>query len=100
MSDIPRTNASAPKTAVEDRYYLGLTIPEYQNFAQAVGNKCFLDKEGNHCKLKNATTKKLKNIRYGINKSQYLLKSLIWKEQLRIVEFELQKRRGIRNEHP
>lgn len=90
----PSDDVPAPTTAVEDRHYLQMSIPEYQNFAQAVGTKCFLSRDGQHCKLKNATNKKLKNIRYGIRKSDYLMKSLIWKEQLRIIDFELNRRQG------
>lgn len=82
----------APTTAVQDRHYLCLTIAEYKSFAEALSNHCYLNKDGAHCKLKNAKTKKLKNLRYTIKKSPYLLKSLIWKEQLRMIEAELAKR--------
>lgn len=82
----------APQTAVQDRSYLGLDIHEYRTFAEAVSTQCFLNRDGQPCKLKNATLKKLKNVRYTIKKSSYLMQSLIWKEQLRLIEAEIQKR--------
>lgn len=85
----------APTTAKEDRHYLCLEIGEYRNFAEAVSTQCYLNRDGQLCKLRNAKTKKLKNLRHGILKSPYLLKSMIWKEQLRLIEAELTKRRGI-----
>jgi len=93
--EVPVPMTDVPQTAVQDRHYLCLEIAEYRNFAEALSNHCYLNREGQHCKLKNAKTKKLKNLRYGILKSDYLLKSLIWKEQLRLIEAELQKRRGV-----
>lgn len=90
MNDSPE----APLTAVQDRHYLCLEIEEYRQFAEAVSTFCYLNRDAQLCKLKNAKTKKLKNLRYGIRKSPYLMKSLIWKEQLRLIEAELIKRRG------
>lgn len=90
------SNTEPPKTAVQDRHYLCLTIPEYQNFAKAVSTQCYLNRDGHLCKLKNAKTKKLKNLRYGIKRSPYLMQSLIWKEQLRLIEVEIAKRRDVR----
>lgn len=85
--------SEAPTTARQDRHYLCMSIPEYQKFAEAVSNHCYINKEGQLCKLKNAKTKKLKNLRYTIRKSPYLIESLIWREQLRLIELELGKRR-------
>lgn len=84
-----------PTTAVQDRHYLCLTIAEYQTFAEAVSTFCYLNRDGQLCKLRKASTKKLKNLKYGIKKSPYLMKSLIWKEQLRLLENELNKRQHI-----
>lgn len=89
------SSTDAPTTAVQDRNYLCLSIGEYKVFAEAVSTQCYLNRDGNLCKLKNAKTKKLKNLRYTIKKSPYLMKSMIWKEQLRLIEAELTKRRGI-----
>lgn len=82
----------APTSTKEDREFLGLTIAEYQKFCEAVQTQCFLNREGNLCKLKNAKTKKLKNLRYKIIKSEHLMKSMIWREQLRLIEIEIAKR--------
>jgi hypothetical protein len=90
------SNTEAPTTVREDRHYICLTIPEYNNFAEAIATGCYLDRDGNHCKISKAKLKKLKNIRYTIMKSPYLLKSLIWKEQLRLIEQELRKRQRIK----
>lgn len=83
-----------PTTAQEDRQYLQMTISEYQNFAHAVANKCYLNRLGDACMLKNAKTKKLKNIKTIIRRSPFLMQSMIWKEQLRLIEQELAVRRG------
>ncbi len=85
-------NNPAPTTAVQDRHYLCLSIPEYRTFAEAVGTFCYLNQDGQLCKLKNAKIKKLKNLRTTIRKSDYLMKSLIWKEQLRLIEAEIRRR--------
>ncbi|CBX87944.1 hypothetical protein [Roseovarius Plymouth podovirus 1] len=69
-----------------------MEIREYRQFAEALMSNCYLNREAQPCKLKNAKTKKLKNLRSGIRKSPYLLKSIIWKEQLRQIEQELAKR--------
>lgn len=84
-----------PKTAREDRNFLCLTITEYQDFSECIQRGCYLNKDGNHCKLKNAKTKKLKNLRYNIKRSKYLMASLIWQAQLAIIEREITKRRGV-----
>ena len=84
----------APKTAQGDRRYLQMDIPEYQKFANAVASKCYLNRVGDLCQLKNAKTKKLKNIRTVIKRSPFLMQSMIWKEQLRLIEQELLLRRG------
>ena len=82
----------APTTAVQDRNYLGLDIPEYRKFAEAVSTQCFINRDGQPCKLKNAKLKKLKNIRYTIKKSSLHTKSLIWTDQRRRRDAEIQKR--------
>lgn len=84
-----------PKTAREDRHFLCLTVTEYQDFSECIQRGCYLNKDGNHCKLKNAKTKKLKNLRYNIKRSKYLMASLIWQAQLAIIEREITKRRGV-----
>ena len=86
------SDTDAPTTALEDRHYLCLTIPEYRNFAEAVGNNCFLNRDAQHVSIKRAKTKKLKNVRATIKKSDYLMKSLIWIEQLRLIELEIRRR--------
>lgn len=83
-----------PTTAQQDRRYLQMSIPEYKKFAEAVANKSYLNRVGDVCMLKNAKTKKLKNIRTIIRKSSFLMQSMIWKEQLRLIEQELAIRRG------
>lgn len=88
----PMSDTEQPTTAVQDRNYLRMSIPEYKNFAEAVSSFCYLNKEGNLCKIRNAKIKKLKNIRHGIRRSDFLMKSLIWREQLRLIEVELSKR--------
>lgn len=87
------SDTDAPTTALEDRHYLCLTIPEYKAFAEALSKNCFLNREAQACSITKAKTKKLKNIRANIRKHGYLMKSLIWTEQLRRVEQELAKRR-------
>lgn len=89
---IPMSDIEPPLTAIQDRHYLKMSIPEYKKFAEAVSSFCYINREGNLCKLRNAKTKKLKNLRHGIRKSDFLMKSLIWKEQLRLLEMELNKR--------
>jgi hypothetical protein len=54
----------------------------------------YLNREAQICLLKNAKTKKLKNLRANIRKSNYLMKSLIWTEQYRLIQLELNKRRN------
>lgn len=92
MSDI-----EAPQTAVQDRHYLCLSIEEYRTFAQAVSTQSYLNRDGQICKLRHAKLKKLKNLRYTIKKSPYLLKSMIWKEQLRLIEIEINRRQRTNN---
>ena len=86
-------NINRPTTVITDRRYLRLNTQEYRQFAKALSANCYLNKKKHFCKLKKAKTKKLQNLRYGIKKSTYLLKSLIWKEQLRLIEVELNKRK-------
>lgn len=86
---------TAPTNTIQDREHLKLSISEYQNFSEAVSKNCFLDRDGNHCKLKNAKTKKLKNLRYKINKSEYLKVSMIWRAQLHVIQMELSKRNAV-----
>jgi len=81
-----------PKTALEDRHYLCLSISEYKAFAEALANNCFLNRDAQPCSIRKARTKKLKNIRANIRKHKFLMNSLIWKEQLRRIEMELVKR--------
>lgn len=85
----------APTTALEDRHYLNLSIPEYRDFAEALAKNCFLDRQANACSITKAKTKKLKNIRATIRKHPFLMNSLIWKEQLRRIDIELSKRRKV-----
>jgi hypothetical protein len=92
---ISMSGIEPPLTVIQDRHYLKMSISEYKNFAEAVSSFCYLNKEGNHCKIRNAQTKKLKNLKYGIKKSNFLMKSLIWKEQLRLLEVELSKRQRL-----
>ncbi|ANJ20822.1 hypothetical protein RDp07_gp11 [Roseobacter phage RD-1410Ws-07] len=90
-----------PTTVQQDRHYLCMTVAEYQDFSECIQTSCYLNKQGQHCKLKNAKTKKLKNLRYSIRKAPYLMASLIWQAQLRIIENEISKRRGVpRHEKP
>jgi len=92
MSDAdPITNTKA------DSQHLCLTIDEYRNFAEAVNTQCYLNRDGQLCKLKNAKTKKLKNLRYTIRKSEYLLRSMIWQAQLHFIEMEIKKRQGVQH---
>lgn len=86
------TNTDAPTTAREDRQYLGMDVSEYKHFAECLSQQGYLNKQAQICLMRNTKTKKLKNIRAGIRKSEYLLKSLIWQEQLRIINQELKKR--------
>lgn len=85
----------APQTTREDREYLGLTISEYNEFSDAIMAGCYLNRDHQQCKLKGAKTKKLKNLRYKIKKSEFLSASMIWRAQLHIVEAELKRRRGV-----
>jgi hypothetical protein len=85
----------APTNTIQDRQYLQLSIPEYQNFAEAVQSSCFLNREGNHYKVKNAKTKKLKNLRHKIKNSEFLLQSMIWKAQLHVIQAEIDKRQKV-----
>lgn len=87
----------APETAIQDRHYLSMTIEEYKKFAEAVSTYCYINKDGQLCKLKNAKTKKLKNLRHTIRKNKIFMTSLIWKEQLRLIELELGKRQHVPN---
>jgi len=82
----------APTTAVQDRKYLNMSIEEYRTFAEGVSSFCYINKQGQLCKLRKAKLKKLKNLRYEIKKSEILQNSLIWKEQLRLLEVEIQRR--------
>ena len=82
---------------VMDRNYLRMSIPEYQKFAEAVSTHCHLNRDGNSCKLKKAKTKKLKNLRYGIRQSSFLMKSMIWRAQLQFIENELQTRQKVKH---
>ena len=83
----------APINTISDRHYLCLTVTEYQDFAECIQNGCYLNKEGNHCKVKKAKTKKLKNLIYKFKKSPYLHKSLIWKAQMHVIKAELKRRK-------
>ncbi len=86
------SNKDAPVTAQQDRQYLCMDITEYKYFAECLSQNGYLNRQGQICLLKNTKTKKLKNIRAGIHKSPYLMKSLIWKEQFRLILLELKKR--------
>jgi len=92
-SGILMSGTDAPTTALEDRHYLNLSIPEYKAFAEALADNCFLNRDAQPCPIPKAKTKKLKNIRANIRKHQFLMDSLIWREQLRRIEMELSKRR-------
>lgn len=83
----------APTNTISDRHYLCLTVTEYQDFAECIQKGCYLNKEGSHCKVKNAKTKKLKNLVYKFKKSPYLHKSLIWKAQMHVIKAELERRK-------
>jgi len=85
-------DSSVPTSAMEDRHYLCLTIPEYQNFSEAVNTNCFLDRHGNHVKIKKAKIKKLKNIRHSIKKTPYFMKSMIWRALLERLNEEIDNR--------
>lgn len=85
----------APTNTQQDRHYLCLTKTEYDHFAEAIQTGCYLDKQANMVKLKNAKTKKLKNIRHSIRKSSYIMQSMIWQAQLRIIETEIRKRQHV-----
>lgn len=82
-----------PTTAQEDRQYLSMEISEYKHFAECLSKNGYLNRQADICLLKNTKTKKLKNLRSNIRKSDYLMRSLIWKEQLRLIQLELNKRR-------
>lgn len=86
------SNTDVPTTAQEDRRYLCMDIPEYKHFAECLSQNGYLNREAQICLLKNAKTKKLKNLRANIRKSDYLMKSLIWTEQLRLIQLEINKR--------
>lgn len=101
MTTWPRTSSGAamsdtdaPTTAQEDRHYLCMDITEYKLFAEYLSQNGYLNREAQICLLKRAKTKKLKNLRAEIRKSEYLMKSLIWTEQLRLIQLELSKRRN------
>lgn len=81
-----------PTNTISDRHYLCLTLSEYQSFSECIQKGCYLNKEGNHCKVKNTKTKKLKNLVYKFRKSPYLHKSLIWKAQIQVIKAELERR--------
>jgi len=83
-----------PNNTNEDRHYLCLTPSEYRDFSECIQAGCYLNREGQWCRLRKAKTKKLKNLRYKINRSPYLMASLIWQAQLRIIEGELSRRRA------
>ena len=82
----------APTNTQQDRRYLCLTKTEYDHFAEAIQTGCYLNKQANLVKLKNTKTKKLKNLRYSIRKYPYIMQSMIWQAQLRIIEIEIRKR--------
>ena len=85
----------APTNTLEDRHYLRLFKKEYDHFAEAIQTGCYLDKRENMVKLKNTKTKKLKNLRSSIRKSTYLMQSMIWQAQLRIIETEIRRRQHV-----
>lgn len=86
----------APQSTAQDRQYLKMEISEYRAFADCLSTQSFIKRDGQICKLKTAKLKKLKNLRYTIKKNEFLMKSLIWREQLRLIEVEISKRRRIR----
>lgn len=86
-------NTDLPQNALQDRKYLGWEIPDYHDMAMALGNNCFRNKEGQHCSIAKAKLKKLRDLKWVISKNPKLANSLIFKEQLRLIEFELQKRK-------
>jgi len=94
------SNTNPVTNTKQDRLHLGLSIDEYRNFAEAVNTQCYLNRDGQLCNLKNAKTKKLKNLRYTIRKSEYLQVSMIWKAQLHFIEMEIAKRRGAAHGKP
>lgn len=83
-----------PKNTTEDRHYLCLEVSEYRDFSECIQANCYLNPQGQWCKIRKAKTKKLKNLRYNIKRTPYLMASLIWQAQLRIIENELSRRRA------
>lgn len=83
---------TGPVTSQEDRAYLGLSISDYKHFVRAIENKCFLNKQKDLVFINSAKTKHLRNREFSIRKNPFLMKSLIWREQLRLIRKELRKR--------
>lgn len=80
------------RNAVEDRQYLGWSQQKYREFAEALGNNCFVNKHGDHVSIKKCKTKKLKNVRAEVRRSTDWKKSMIIKELHRRLDFEIKKR--------
>lgn len=83
-----------PINTKEDRHYLCLSPSEYRDFSECIQAGCYLNREGQWCKLRKAKTKKLKNLRYKIIRSPYLMSSLIWQAQLQMIEGQISRRRA------
>lgn len=91
-------NTDLPQNALQDRKYLGWEIHDYHDMAKALGDNCYHNKEGQHCSIPKAKLKKLRDLKWVISKNPKLANSLIFKEQLRLIEFELQKRKHMTGE--
>ena len=95
MDEIEDSLPPEPKVvrnAVEDRQYLGWSQFKYREFAEALGNNCFVNKQGDHVSIKKCKTKKLKNVRAEVRRSTDWEKSMIIKELYRRLDFEILKR--------
>jgi len=78
--------------AIDDRKHLGWDITKYNAIAEMLNENCFQNKQGDWCSIKKAKTKKLKNIRALIKKDAHLSASLIMREYIRRLDYEIRKR--------
>lgn len=76
----------------EDRKLLGWDIRKYDLMAQMLSENCYQNKHGDWCKISNAKTKKLKNLRAMLRKDKTYGHSMIMKEYARRLDQEIQKR--------
>lgn len=95
QAQIEKFEAKAPTSAREDRLYLKMDIPDYRDLCEAVMKDCYRDKKKQHCSLKGAKLKKLKDLRFLLTKNPKLACSMIYKELIRRIEVEINKRQAM-----